>query len=74
MMKGELYKKLCMMMLQNTIKQKKLQQFTILFHQRNDSSFDTKQSITMDTMDYGNPTTDALLITKRKKMEEETKS
>ena len=50
-----------------------LKQFTILFHQRNDSSFDTKQSITMDTMDYGNPATDALLITKLKKMEEETK-
>lgn len=50
-----------------------LKQFTILFHQRNDSSFDNKQSITMDTMNYGNPATDALLVTKLKKMEEETK-
>ena len=50
-----------------------LKQFTILFHQRNDSTFDTIQSITMDTMNYGNQATDALLLTKLKKMEEETK-
>ena len=50
-----------------------LTHYTRLKHRSNFNSFDTEQSDQGDTMFYGDPVTDSLLITKKKLMERETK-
>ena len=49
-----------------------LTHYTRLKHRSNFNSFDTEQSDQGDTMFYGDPVTDSLLITKKKLMERET--
>lgn len=51
---------------------KLLTHYTRIKHRLNFTDFDTRQSNQGDTMQYGDPVTDALLVSKHKLMEKET--